>query len=473
MLLSKSPLFIMILLCVLADSFYGQKNTFTLDEAIIAALKNNNNVAIAELNVQKSEAAVGEAFGYALPTLDLTANLAHMIEKPKTAFPDFEALLTNATYKILFDEMVLPEDDNKYKSLATKLQSFAQTNSFEAKLQATQILFNSAVFRGIGASQIYLELAKVQLQSVTASTILDVKKAFYGVLLSKELLEIMKSSLINAEENLANIKALHAQGLASDFDALQVEVHVENIRPAVRELDNILINARNGLKILIGVEQNDTIDVIGEFKYEDEFLLPCEDASLFAVKNNYDLNSLRIKKNVDEEFINIERSDYWPTISAFANYSYAGSSDKWSFQTYNSSIVGLTFSLNLFKGGRAVNRIEQAQISTMQTEEQISLTEKYIASQVTGKLLDLQKVKSQISALKRNVELAEKAYNIANVRYKEGSGTQLEIKNADVELRSAKTNLVKSIHDYIIAKAELDKLLGKIDSKYFSLKANE
>lgn len=472
MRLSRSPIF-PILLFMVSLPVFAQKKIFTLDEAIKAAIKNNNNVAIAELNVQKSEAAVSEAFGYALPSLDLTANFAHMIEKPKTAFPDFEALLTNATYKILFDENVLPEDENKYNSLASKLQSFAQTNSFEAKLQATQILFNSAVFRGIGASQIYLNLSKVQLEAVNASTILDVKKAFYGVLLSKELLEIMKSSLINAEENLANIKALHAQGLTSDFDALQVEVQVENIKPAVRELENVLVNAQNGLKILIGVEQNDSLDVTGEFKYEDEILPSDIDAADFAIKNNYDLNSLRIKKNVDEEFINIERSDYWPTISAFANYSYAGSSDKWNFQTYNSSIVGLTLSLNLFKGRRAVNRIEQAQISTMQTEKQISLTEDFISSQVTGKLLDLQKVKSQIAALKRNVQLAQKAFDIANVRYKEGSGTQLEIKNADVELRSAKTNLVKSVHDYIIAKAELDKLLGKIDSKYISNNINE
>jgi outer membrane protein TolC len=75
-------------------------------------------------------------------------------------------------------------------------------------------------------------------------------------------------------------------------------------------------------------------------------------------------------------------------------------------------------------------------------------------------------VKSQISALNRNVELAQKAYEISGIRYKEGTGTQLEIKNADIELRSAKTNLIKSVHDYIIAKAELDQLLGRIDSKY-------
>lgn len=455
-----------ILLCIISIQLYAQKLTYTLEEAITAALKNNRDVIISEMNVRKSEAAVDEAFGYALPSLDITANLAHMIEKPKTAFPDFEALLTNATYNILFDENVLPRDDDKFKSMATKLQSFAQTNSFETKAQVTQILFNSAVFRGIGASQIYLDLAKVQYEAAKTNTILNVKKAFYGVLLSKELLNIIKSSLINAEENLKNINALYEQGLTSDFDALQAEVQVENIRPSVRELENTYLNALNGLKILLSVNLSDSIEVIGSFEYKDEELPLIEDASLLALKNNLDINSLRIKKNVDEEFINIERADYWPTIAAFGNYSYAGSSDDWNFQTYNSSMVGVTFSLNLFKGGRAANRIEQANIATMQTQEQISLTEDFITSQVTVKILDLKKVKSQIKALNRNVELAQKAYNISTTRYKEGTGTQLEIKNADVELRSAKTNLIKSVHDYIIAEAELDQLLGRVDSKY-------
>jgi len=455
-----------ILLCIISIQLYAQKLTYTLEEAITAALKNNRDVIISEMNVRKSEAAVDEAFGYALPSLDITANLAHMIEKPKTAFPDFEALLTNATYNILFDENVLPRDDDKFKSMATKLQSFAQTNSFETKAQVTQILFNSAVFRGIGASQIYLDLAKVQYEAAKTNTILNVKKAFYGVLLSKELLNIIKCSLINAEENLKNINALYEQGLTSDFDALQAEVQVENIRPSVRELENTYLNALNGLKILLSVNLSDSIEVIGSFEYKDEELPLIEDASLLALKNNLDINSLRIKKNVDEEFINIERADYWPTIAAFGNYSYAGSSDDWNFQTYNSSMVGVTFSLNLFKGGRAANRIEQANIATMQTQEQISLTEDFITSQVTVKILDLKKVKSQIKALNRNVELAQKAYNISTTRYKEGTGTQLEIKNADVELRSAKTNLIKSVHDYIIAEAELDQLLGRVDSKY-------
>ncbi len=446
----------------------AQVKMLTLEDAIKTALDNNREVKISKMNIDKADAAVDEAFGYALPSVDISANFSHLVEKPKTPFPDFEALLTNAAYNILFDEGVIPRDDNKYLPISTKLQSFAQANSFETKAQVTQILFNSAVFRGIGASQIYLDLSKVQLESTVAGTVLDVKKAFYGVLVSKELLQIMQTSLTNAEENLSNVNAYNKQGLTSDFDVLQVEVRVENLRPQVVELENVLENAKNGLKILLNISQNQEIDVKGEFEYNPVDLSEANQYNERALRENLDIKSLQIKKNVDDEFINLERADYWPSLAAFGSLAYSGSSDEFDFQTYNTAVVGLSLSMNLFKGGRVSNKVEQALIASRQTEEQITQLQDYVSSQVSDKLLALKKVQLQVEAIQRNVELAQKAYTIATVRYKEGTGTQLEIKNADVELQSAKTTLIRSIHDHIIANAELEKLLGKVNPEYLA-----
>lgn len=461
-----SKIVILILFSYSLSITYAQVKVLTLEDAVRTALEKNREVKISKMNIDKADAAVDEAFGYALPSVDVSANFTHLVEKPRMPFPDFEALLTNATYGILFDEGVLPRDNNKFLPIETKLQSFAQANSFETKAQITQVLFNSAVFRGIGASEIYLNLSKVQLKSTVAKTVLDVKKAFYGVLVAKELLKIMETSLKNAEENLSNVNALHKQGLTSDYDALQVEVRVENLRPQVVELENMLQAAKNGLKILLDIDQSELIDVSGEFDYEPVDLSDDNEYEARAINNNLDIQSLRIKKDVDDEFIAIERSEYWPSIAAFGSLAYSGSSDEFDFQTYKTALVGLSLNINLFKGGRVSNRVEQALISSSQTEEQIRQFKDFVGSQVADKLLALKKVQLQIEAMKRNVDLAQRAYDIATIRYKEGTGTQLEIKNADVELQSAKTTLIKSIHDHIVANAELDKLLGKVSPEY-------
>ncbi|MCF8241681.1 MAG: TolC family protein [Melioribacteraceae bacterium] len=441
----------------------------SIDDVISTALNNNREIKIAKMEVIKAEEAVDEAFGYALPSVDLSAQFSHFLSKPKMAFPDFEAMLTNATYGILFDEGVIPYDKNKFLPMDTKLQSFAQTNNFETGATVTQILFNSAVFRGIGASQIYLNLSREQLKSKTTEVILNTKKAFYGVLLTRQMLDITNQTLKNAEENLRNVQSYYEQGLTSEFQSMQAEVMVENIRPKVYELENIYRDLLNKLKMVIGYEQSKEIEVTGEIKYVKEILPGVEEALDMALKSNYDITTLQVKRQVDEEFVALDRAGYWPQLAAFGNFSYAGSSDEWKFQTYNSTTVGISLSMNIFNGGRTSNKVQQSLIGVKQTEEQIGTLRDYIVTEVKKTLNNLQKVQMQIDVIERNVELAERAYKIANTRYKEGTATQLEVKNANLELQTARVNRLQAIHDYIVAKAEFDKLTGRLDDKYLDI----
>ena len=457
---------IIILIALFSPAGLAQSRTFSLDDAIGAALNNNRDIKVARLDIEKSQEAVHEAFGYALPSLDLSANFNHFLKKPKTPFPDFEALLTNATYSILFDENVIPRDESKYKSIETQLQSFVQTNSYETSLLLTQTLFNSAVFRGIGASQIYLDLSKEELKRKVSSTILDVTKAFYGVLLTKQLLEITTASYNNALENLKNVKALNAQGLVSDYDALQAEVRVENIKPVVLQIENNLKDVKNNFKIVVGINQNEEVDVEGEFEYTKEEVPQIQETIEKAMESNYSINSLKLKMQVDEAFIDLDRSEYWPSLYAFGNYSYAGSADNFKFQNYSSTVVGLTLSINLFNGEKTKNKVQQSEISLKQTGEQLSQLKDFITAQVKAKIYELNRVRSSLDAQERNVNLAEKAYDISVVRYKEGTGNQLEVQNADMELKQARINRLQTIYDYIIAKSSLDEILGKVDPKY-------
>jgi outer membrane protein TolC len=450
---------------------YAQKKIYTLDEAILTALQNNREVKIARLNVEKSEAAVNQAFGYALPSVDLAANFSHFLLKPKTPFPDFEALLSNATYSILFDEAVIPRDNSKYKPVETALQSFVQANNYETSVQVTQTLFNSAVFRGIGASQIYAQLYKQELDRITAEVILTVKKSFYGVLLTRELYDIMSASYQNAKDNLKNVRALNSEGLVSEFDMLQAEVRVDNINPVVLQMENTLRNITSKLKIVLGVEQSADIDVEGEISYQADSL-GMDEAIAEALRANASIKSLVLKAQVDEEFIALDRAEYWPALYAFGNYSYAGSGEQFGFQNYSSSIVGLTFSMNLWSGNRTKNKVEQSEIGLRQTQEQISQLKDFVISQTKEKLNDLNRVRLLIETQERNVNLAQRAYDIAVVRYKEGTGSQLEIENADVALRQARINRLQVIFDYIVASAELDLLLGKTDPAYYNSTGN-
>jgi outer membrane protein TolC len=63
---------------------------------------------------------------------------------------------------------------------------------------------------------------------------------------------------------------------------------------------------------------------------------------------------------------------------------------------------------------------------------------------------------------KRNMELAEKVYGQTKKKYEVGTGSTIEINNADTELRIAQTNYINALYDAIIAKIDFLKATGKL-----------
>ncbi len=445
----------------------AEPRQLTLEDAISIALENNADTKVALMEVKKAQHSVDEAFGYAMPTLDFSANYMHYFEKPVMFFPDFRAMLTNATYGVLFEEGLLQYDPTKFMDMGYTKQSFYLNNSYEAKFQASQILFNSSVFRGIGASEEYLDLSKKSLKDAAAKTILNTQKAFYGALLAEEMYEILKSSLKNAEENLKNVRALYEQGLISEYDLLQAEVNVENLRPEVLAAKNGLDDAKDKFKVLLDIDQKEKVVLDGKIEYNQKNFPEEEVLIKQAIEKNYQINTLEVKKDVDEAFIELDRAEYWPTVAAFANYSFGGQANDLDFMNYRSGAFGLTFSINLFKGLRTNAKVEQSTIKVKQTEEQYYQLKRYIKSEVKAKTMEIERAQRLVEAQDKNVGLAERAYKIAKTRYKEGTSTQLEVQNAELALRQARTNRLQTVFDYIVAVAELEKITGSIDGKYF------
>jgi outer membrane protein len=465
-------LFVLLSVLFLFGLTNAQTKIYTLDEAISTALNNNRDIAISIMNIKKSGAAVSEAFGYALPSLDVSGSFSRFLEKPKTPFPDFGALLQNATYSILFDENVIPRDDSKFKPINNILQTFTLANNFSTNITLSQTLFSSAVFKGIGASQIYYDLSKADLNSTVSKTVLSVQKAFYGVLVSKEVLDITQSSFDNAINNLNDTKALYKEGMVSEFDFLQAEVQVENIRPNVLQTENILKTAKDNLKVILGIDQSEEVDVTGEFVYKPYDLTNEEDFIDEALNSNFEIKTLDLKKQVDEAFIDLDVAGYWPTLAAFGQYSYAGSSDTWNFITYSAATIGLSFSMNLWQGNRTKNAVEQSTLTFKQTEEQLNQLKDFTRLNVKAKIQELKRVQSLIEAQNQNVDVAQRAYDIAKVRYKEGAGSQIELQNTDLALKQARLNRIQSMYSYLVTKFELDQLLGRTNPDYLTQFSN-
>jgi len=444
----------------------SQVKTYDLNAAIEYALLHNRDIKISLLEVDRANAAVSEAYGYALPTLNMSASLSHFIEKAKMPFPSFEALLTNASYSILFKEKIIPEDKNKYLPMETQLQSFALSNNYETQFNLTQILFNSAVFTGIGSAGTYLKTSKIMLKNQISKSVLNVQKTFYSALLMKEMKSVIEVSYKTFEETVNNVQKLYNEGMVSEFEYLQLKVQLENFKPKLTEAENGYRMTLDALKLAISMDKSEDIDIIGSYEGNSFETPQISDAISQGLNNNLDIMSLEYKKMVDEAFVDLDRSDYYPTIAAFANATFSGASDDFNFTNYRSSIVGVSLSINLFNGMKTDKKVEQQMINVEKTNEQISHIKDAVAIGIKSKILDLQRLKENIKSTTENVKLSERAYQIAEIRLREGTGTQLEIMNAEAAKRESILNKYKAIIEALNIKFDLDNLMGVINPEY-------
>ncbi len=179
----------------------------SLEDAVRLAMRQNPDLTTARLEVKRSDARVLEAWSNALPAVDLSGQYVHMIDKPVSFFPDY------FLYSFLKGiDSTIPKPTGQLVPI-----SFAPGFTASATLNIRQILFNGAVFVGVGAAHIYSHLARDLYQAKQVETVTKVRKAYYGALLAHEALELMHSSLQNAEDNLKNVRLMMKQGIVSEY----------------------------------------------------------------------------------------------------------------------------------------------------------------------------------------------------------------------------------------------------------------
>lgn len=426
---------------LLALPLQAQQRSLSLDEAISTALTNNRDLHVARLEVDRADAAAKEALGNALPSLNVTGNYTRNIKSPVFFFPN---------------QQTGQQEPVK----------IGANNAFTATAQLTQVIFNSAVFTGVGTAKTYQDAAREQYKGMITQTILSVREAYYNALFAREGWQLLQQSLGNAEENLRNVQVLYREGLVAEYDAIRAEVTVENIRPQVLQAEQQYKDAQNALKLVLGIEVGEQINLTSDFDYQAAEQPTLQILQERMLNNNYTLRSLELQQRVNEELIDIQQSEYLPTLALFGNYTFQGQSDDFNFTTVSSAAAGMNLSLSLFQGFQTTARVQQAQIDYMKIQQQIETLSQSLKLQAESVSGQIDNARRRVEAQGRTVEQAQRGYDIAQIRYKAGTGTQVEINDADLALRQARLNRLQSIYDYLVAQARLEQLIGDLQSRY-------
>ncbi|MDH7605478.1 MAG: TolC family protein [Melioribacter sp.] len=441
--MKKLILFILSFTIILSAQ-QREKIVLDLNRAIELALEKNSEIKVAQMEVNKSKEKLREALSGLYPKLDLSAQYQRYIKKPVIFLPPGTPFSPGNKPGIL---------------------EIGSDNSYNGSASLSVPLFAWSLYESIGVASNSLDLSTESYRNTKVQIIGNVKKSFLAVLLSREMKNLMELSLKNAEDNFENIKRLNKAGTLSDYDVLRAEVQVENLKPTVLQMENNYKLSLEALKVAIGLDASEDVDVVGELNFEEPYQLPSEDEIIRELlQTNPQLSILEQQVKLYEKMVSLEKSSYLPTLAGFGSYQYQTQANDFNFSEYRwvkTFVVGLQIQLPVFNGFRTQSRVSQAEISLSQAKEQKRNLTEAIKTQALSILYRVQQALKRIEGQNKTVKQAEEGYNIAKRRLENGLATQLEVNDAELALRQARINRLQAIYDLKVAEAELNTVLGK------------
>ena len=396
------------------------------------------------------------------------------------------ALSDNPTIKVAGQEILLkkearreayaglfPEDSlvGSY-SRAIKKQSFAMMgevievgtdNTYSGGLSVSLPVFAPALYKSISLTSTDVNLAVEKSRASRLDMVNQVTKAFFQLLLAQDSYEVLLKSYKQSEDNYNVVKAKYEQGTVSEYDKISADVQMRSLKPTVVSARNGVNLANLQLKVLMGMESDVKVAVEGNLKdYEMSMFTRQAMPRPDNLTNNSTLKQLELNALQLKQTLKLQYTNFMPTLSASFQYMYTSMNDNFKFKEYDwrpYSTIGLNLSIPLFKGSN-FTQLKQTRIQMKQLEENRINTERQLTMQATGYLDNMAASTEQVVSNKEAVFQAEKGRTIAEKRYEVGKGTILELNSSEVALTEAQLTYNQSIYDYLVAKADLDLVLG-------------
>ena len=419
----------------------GRARRITLQDAISLALENNETLRIARNEVANAHARIREAWADALPQINFNAVYTRNFMRPVFFFPD-----------------PITGEQRPFR--------VGSTNSYQMLVTFDQTLFQAGkVSGGIKAANLFKEFSDEGFRASKANLILSVKRAFYTVLLNKQLVEINRQSVEQQRAHLMSTRKLFEQGQVSELDTLRAWVDYTNLQPQVLRAVNNLLIAENQLKDLMGLDLEEAIVVVGELDYEPAANPSLEALQEEAFRNRPELRQLEFEAAMRSQNVGITRADLMPKLFLTGSYQSLAQSDAFDLGSgfQNSFFGGLRIEWPLFNGMRTSARVQQARLEYENAQYRLRLFRDQLKMEIKTIFLNLNEAAKRVEVQRHAIRQAERALFMARRRYNEGVGTQLELGDALLALNLTRTNYVQAVFDYQLALAELEKAVGRID----------
>lgn len=342
--------------------------------------------------------------------------------------------------------------------------TIGDVDNYSVGLRVTQPIFaGGSIIAKINAGRLFSLLTDQTVRAATQDVIYTAERSYYDVLLNRHLYQISADAVRSAKAHLDDVKQKRSGGVASDFDVLRAEVELSNFQAELIQNKNAINISNTQLLKVMGVSQDSDFVLSDELTYIP-LKMTMEQAVEAAYHNRPDLYERQFDIKYQKELLNIARSRYWPTISGFYDNTWAKPDPHNSIMIEwgQSWQAGVMTTLPVFDGFAREGEIIQQKAKYKQSQIDLIDAEETTLFELTKALLNIEDAEEFVQSQRLNLTRAEEGSRLADVGYREGINTQVEVIDAESALTKAKSLYYQAIYSHMIAKLDLQKAMGTL-----------
>lgn len=316
-----------------------------------------------------------------------------------------------------------------------------------------------SLYTSIKSAKLNYENGLISYEQAQRTIELNVRKAFYSILYTKESLSLQQRNLETARQNYVSNRDKYNRGQLSELNLLNSQYTYESQKPV---LESAQINYENSIatfKQMIGLSQDVEIELEGSL---EDYLKLGEINIDKAIEELPAVQS--IERQIEQAKNNLlaTRFSAWgPTVSAGYTYGKSGTIGNDATRDTNQLSLSVRIPLDGYlPWSNGALSIESQKNNLEDLELQLENQKTTSALEIQNALKRIKQAQSQLSALQTNITLAQRKYNATLTAYNHGSSDYLTLQNASDSLLSAKINRQSQLYTLVSSVLDLENLLG-------------
>lgn len=442
-----------------------QIHEFSVQQSVEYAMKNSAQVKNALIGIQIQQQTNREITAAAYPQLNGSLALNYFPKIPVQSFPNF---ISASTYSVLEKEGV--RDANGSPIISPSDFGFIQAQfgtkyTGSAGIDLSQLLFEGQVFVGLQARKTAMDFSRKQAEVTQEQIKANVNKIYFQLVVGRKQMESIGANIARLEKLLHDTREIYKNGFAEKLDVSKVDVTLTNLLTEKSKIDNQLSAGLLGLKLLLGMPARDSLlltDSLSESTLKEDIL-----EGSYAYSERKEFQQLELARKLGELNVKRYKLTYIPTVAAFGSYSKNAQRNKFNFLNFNekwftTAFAGLKISVPIFDGFARDARIKRSKLELQQTINNLDNLQILIDNEVETSRINMRSAILSMDLQKRNMVLAEEVYEQTKKKYEQGLGSNIEITNAQTELRVAQTNYYSALYDAIISRIDFRRATGRL-----------